>query len=124
MTRSTDRYSLQLGCNVTNALRLLARKMLFSFAQELGRDTCCRCGQKIEHFREMSLDHQVNWINSLAAPELFWDVNNVKLSHTKCNVREVADRRRNPVQKLASHNRRTKAHYLRVTHRKFRSPFE
>jgi hypothetical protein len=93
MTKSTDRYSQQLGCNVTNALRLLTRKLLFEFAKELdGRTICCRCGKKIENFREMSLDHQKNWINQPNAAELFWDVNNILLAHTKCNVQEKARR--------------------------------
>lgn len=94
-------YSEQLGTEVSNALRKLARKMLHAFAEELGRATCCRCHKKIEHFSEMSLDHQENWINQPNARELFWDLKNVRLAHTACNVKEAGRRKRiDPQEKL------------------------
>jgi 5-methylcytosine-specific restriction endonuclease McrA len=104
------RYSAQLGTEVSNALRKLARKMLHAMAVELGRHYCSRCAKPIERFEEMSLDHHVNWINRPDAKELFWDLTNVGLSHTSCNVAEAGRRKRvDPEQKRLRDNARKAA---------------
>lgn len=92
--RLSKKYSLQLGMEVSNALRLLARKILLDMATRLGEHFCCRCGEPIEDVRELSLDHQQNWINQPNAEELFWSLKNVRLAHVKCNVKEAAERKR------------------------------
>lgn len=108
-TKLSKVYADQLGTEVSNGLRKLARKMLHSFAQKLGKDLCMRCGKRIETYSEMSLDHCENWINQPNARELFWDLDNVELSHTICNVKESAVRKRiDPTDKKAGYARRNR----------------
>jgi 5-methylcytosine-specific restriction endonuclease McrA len=114
MSEISKRYSAMLGMDVSNALRKLARKMLFVFAEELGRTTCCRCGKRIETFQEMSLDHLENWIGHADAPKVFWDLANVRLAHVRCNVAEAGKRKKlSRKAKLAGHARRSRAYVQR-----------
>jgi len=56
---------------------------MFSLAQECGKDTCFRCGQKIESVEEFSIEHKISWLDT--SPHLFWDLSNIAYSHLSCN---------------------------------------
>lgn len=76
----------QLGMHVGTAHRQLHKMLLFKFAQKCSEDICFRCGKKIESAEEVSLDHKVGWRHEINAKELFWDINNLALSHLRCNI--------------------------------------
>ena len=74
-----------LGMPVATARYKLIRSLLFQFATECGKGVCFRCNKDIKHPDEFSLDHVVDWRYSDDAGALFFDLENVKLSHHKCN---------------------------------------
>lgn len=75
----------QLGMPIGTATNRLVKALLYSFAQRLRLTTCYRCGQIIERPQDMSIDHKVSWLDSNNPQVLFFDVNNVALSHKTCN---------------------------------------
>ena len=75
----------QLGVSIGTASYRLRKVIFFKLLQETGKDTCFRCGLKIESEKELSLDHKIPWLDN--SPELFWDIDNVAFSHGYCNVR-------------------------------------
>lgn len=72
----------------------LRKMLLFQMAQQLGRDTCYRCGDRIDTLDEFSIDHKQPW--SGRNVDLFWSLDNIAFSHLVCNVerREFRSERR------------------------------
>jgi hypothetical protein len=93
-----DKCSIQLGMPHGTAAGRLAKLVLFKLIQETGKDTCFRCGFKIETARELNLDHKIAWLDAPNAIELYWDLNNIGFSHDKCN--KQAARKPNKIQRL------------------------
>jgi HNH endonuclease len=83
--RNKDKERAQLGIPFTTASLRLHRMIMFSLAQQCGRDDCFRCGKKIETVEEFSIEHKISWLD--VSPELFWDLNNIDFSHLDCNRR-------------------------------------
>ena len=81
----------QLGMSPGKARSRLWTQLLFSMAQELGRDICFRCGEKIETLETFSVDHKQAWLD--VSPDLFWKLENLAFSHRLCNGKAA---RRNP----------------------------
>lgn len=73
-----------LGMSPVVAQVRLKKLLLFSFVQRLGLDDCYRCRQKITEVTELSIDHIKPWRNQSA--DLFWDLDNIAFSHTRCNA--------------------------------------
>lgn len=67
------------------AANILRKNILWSMVKELKRDTCYRCGSKIENSKELSIEHKIAWINSNRPKELFFDLGNIAFSHHSCN---------------------------------------
>lgn len=86
-----------LGMPYGTACNRLRKLILFKCIQELGKDTCCLCGEKIENVGDMSIEHVVPWLNSDTPKELFWDLDNIAFSHLKCNL-AAADKSHTPEQ--------------------------
>ena len=75
----------QLGVPYGTARSILNKKIMFSFVQRLGLDTCYRCGKTIEDVDNLSVEHKQAWLHEPNARELFFDLENIAFSHHKCN---------------------------------------
>jgi hypothetical protein len=75
----------QLGLAIGTASYRLRKMIVFQMVQELGRDQCFRCEQKIESANDLVFDHKVPWLDN--SPDLFWEASNVAFSHAACNIR-------------------------------------
>ena len=72
-----------LGMPYGTASNRLKKMIMFSLLKKLHKDKCFRCGKKIETIDELSIDHKKPWL--YVSTELFWDLDNIANSHTKCN---------------------------------------
>lgn len=68
----------------------LRKMILFMLIQELGKDTCWRCGRKIT-IDTLSIEHKIDWQGAENPKECFFDLENITFSHLKCNI-EAADK--------------------------------
>jgi hypothetical protein len=83
-----DKKSEQLGMPFGTANGRLHTKIMFMLVKQCGRDTCFRCGKKIERAEDLSVEHVRDWQD--IDPGLFWDLANVSFSHRSCNYRHAA----------------------------------
>ena len=83
MNKTNTRRAKQLGMNYASASHRLRKEVMFRLVQEVGKDSCFRCGRKIQTARELSIDHKINWLDNNS--ELFWDLDNIAFSHISCN---------------------------------------
>jgi len=74
--------SKQLGMNFSTASNRLRKLLLFELVKKCNMDKCHRCGELIESAKELSIDHEKDWLHS----EKPVDVENVKFSHLSCNI--------------------------------------
>ncbi len=81
--KSNRKKSKFLGMSISTAKSKLVRLLLFSFAEELGRNTCYRCKQTIETSEDFTIDHKEPWLHNDL--DLFWDLENIAFSHHGCN---------------------------------------
>ncbi len=72
-----------LGINIHKANHRLTRRFIFHLAGRLRMLDCYRCHKPIATYEEMSIDHKEDWLK--VDPALFWDVENLALSHKRCN---------------------------------------
>lgn len=84
----------QLGMSTGKARNLLVNIVLLSLAQQAGVAICFRCEQPLTESTDLSIDHKVPWRGEDTS-DLYWAVENLALSHKKCNT---VDR---PARKLA-----------------------
>lgn len=80
---ATAAKSEQLGMPIGTANARLRKMVLFDVLRRHGENVCCRCGEKIESVMELSLEHKKPWLHVSA--DLFWDLDNIGFSHTRCN---------------------------------------
>lgn len=86
MTRAiSDQKELQLGMPFGTAMARLRKMVLFSVLERHGENVCYRCGQLIANHADLSLEHIKPWLH--AAPELFWQLENLAFSHLSCNIK-------------------------------------
>ena len=86
--KSTEKKSKQLGINYGTASNRLKKMLFFSLVQKLELNYCLRCGEKIENYKELSIDHIEPWLNK--SNDLFWDIDNIAYSHLSCNSAKQA----------------------------------
>lgn len=89
MNNNNIKKAEQLGMPTGTASAILRKKILFSFVQKLGLDTCYRCNKKIEKEEELSIEHIIPWLDSENPKDLFFDLSNISFSHLKCNSGSV-----------------------------------
>ena len=77
----------QLGMPHGTASNRLKKMIMFRLLQEVGKDMCFQCGEKIESVEELSVEHKIPWLNSKNPVDLFFDLDNIAFSHLKCNAR-------------------------------------
>ena len=75
----------QLGMPFGTASGRLLKRLLFRMAQELSRNVCFQCGEKINSVEEFSIEHKQPWLD--VSVELFWDLENIAFSHKVCNIK-------------------------------------
>ncbi len=71
--------------DVGTATHKLKKIILFNLLQQLNKDYCFRCDNKIEILRELSIEHKQPWLDSDNPLKLFFDLNNIAFSHLSCN---------------------------------------
>lgn len=84
---SNERKTKQLGISYGTACGRLRKQIMFMLSQECNRDTCYRCGEKINHVEEFSIEHKQGWEG--VSSDLFWDLNNIAFSHLACNKPQI-----------------------------------
>lgn len=67
----------------------LQNMIILMLTEQLGEHKCFRCNQPVTDINELSLDHGTNWRscdNKEDAQRIFWDVNDLHVSHVHCNT--------------------------------------
>ena len=80
---SNDRKNQTLGMAHGTATHRLRKMVLFRQLEKHGENVCVRCGEVIESIDELSIEHVKPWEG--ISSELFWDLDNVSFSHSRCN---------------------------------------
>jgi hypothetical protein len=80
---SSTRKAQYLGMPLGTASNRLKNMIMFSLVQDLGKDSCFKCGLKIERAQDLSIEHIQPWEGIDTA--LFWDLQNISFSHKRCN---------------------------------------
>ncbi len=79
----TPFHDRDLGMSASAATHHLKKAIILDFLRQIGKDACLKCGQKLESFYDLSIDHKKPW--RYGQPELFWDISNIGFSHRACN---------------------------------------
>jgi hypothetical protein len=103
----------QLGMPFGTACHKLRREIMFELAQEAGRDSCFRCGNKIESSGDFSIDHKEPWLHSEESKRLFFSTSNIAFSHRVCNVAARRIKRKYSPEEAARVQRERTAAYMR-----------
>jgi len=74
----------QLGMNPSTASGRLVKDLLFSFVEKLGY-VCYQCGAAMTR-SDFSIEHKIPWLDSEDPQKLFFDLENIALSHKLCNM--------------------------------------
>lgn len=84
MSTSSERKATFLGMPFGTANARLRKMILFRLIQKCGEDVCFKCGMKIEHVNDLSIEHKEPWEGR--SIDLFWDLDNIAFSHIRCNL--------------------------------------
>ena len=76
--------------------------LFFRLVQEVGLDYCHRCDEKIENYKQLSVDHIETWLHK--SNDLFWDIDNIAYSHLSCNSAKSASSTENPHPSYVSYS--------------------
>jgi hypothetical protein len=110
---SQQKKHQQLQMSPTNARTILFKTIIRQyFARELGAPYCFRCGEEI-HGLNFHVDHMVPWLDSESPHALYFDIENLSLSHALCNSissrrYKVSDEHRERVKEEARQRYRAK----------------
>jgi len=85
MGDSNKLKSEKLGMSFSKANHILRKKILFYLAEKCGMRKCFRCGKDIKNIENFSIEHKISWVQADNPPEMFFDINNIAFSHSKCN---------------------------------------
>lgn len=97
-------YGEQLGMDVGTAQNRLTKMLLFKYG--VGDSPCYKCGEHIDQWEEMSIDHITPWRNEVTAIELFFDLDNISFTHKSCNKKDRRNRIEGPVGTAWCHRHR------------------
>ncbi len=93
--RMKNKKSAQVGMNISTATAILRKNIIFRLAGKCGELTCIRCGKQISNPEDLSLDHIIPWLDSSDPKSLFFDPENVRFSHAKCNLSATRHKNKN-----------------------------
>ena len=82
----------QLGMPFGTACGRLKKSLLFSLVLKLNLNYCLKCSKKIQE-EDFSIDHIIDWMDSSEPKRLFFDLNNIRFSHRKCNKRRPTNKK-------------------------------
>ncbi|MEE9215520.1 MAG: HNH endonuclease [Thermodesulfobacteriota bacterium] len=85
MNNSALNKSKLLGMPHGTASHRLKKMILFNLAMKLNFLTCYRCTRLISNIDDFSIDHVKAWQQSKNPKLSFFDINNIRFSHSKCN---------------------------------------
>ncbi|MFS0824812.1 hypothetical protein [Bacillus sp. 1P02SD] len=93
-------YFEKLGMKKSSAHAKLDPLVLFKLAQDNSMDYCFRCLEngktkeeaRILSFKDCQIDHKEDWDGRINAKELFFDMENIALSHPGCNSKSSRTR--------------------------------
>lgn len=83
--RRTKKIEELLGEKLSTAKSKLNKLLMFELAKKCNMDTCFCCGKKIENIEEFTIEHKESWLLGDEPARLFYDMDNIACSHTKCN---------------------------------------
>ena len=86
MDKGNQKKYDQLGMPHGTAMNRLRKSIMFQMAQELGKDICFRCGEKIDSIESLSIEHKEAWQLSENPYKSFFDLGNIAFSHLHCNI--------------------------------------
>lgn len=100
MSNENAIYIEKLNLKKSTAHARLDPIILFRLAQENSLDYCFRCLEKgnskeeakIKSTIDFQIDHIEDWDGRINAKELFFDINNISLSHPGCNSQSSRSR--------------------------------
>jgi len=72
-----------LGIPPGTAFARLKKQILFSLLKKYKENFCFRCQNEITNVSELTIDHKEPWEG--IDVELFWDLDNISFSHSRCN---------------------------------------
>lgn len=87
METSTEKKERLLGESYGAATGRLRKEVLFQLLVNQGLDVCFQCGRKIEKANDVSIEHKKPWMSAENPKEAFYDLDNIAISHLRCNVR-------------------------------------
>lgn len=96
------KYEL-LGISHGAACNQLKKLILFSLVKETCRDTCYRCGKRIENIDNFSIEHIRPWQKEKEPKKAFYDLNNIAFSHLSCNI-AAAEKDKESLKKKAQND--------------------
>jgi hypothetical protein len=76
-----------LGESYGAATARLRKEVLFQLLVNQGLNVCFQCGKEIAEAGDISIEHKVPWMSAENPKEAFYDLDNVAISHLRCNVR-------------------------------------
>lgn len=79
-----------LGMSYRAAKAKLIKMLLFSLAQQLNKDICIRCDNKIIDLKSFSIDHKEGWQLLENPLESFFDLTKIGFSHFSCNAKSIS----------------------------------
>lgn len=85
-----DKLDKALGMKAQTARSKLQRMLILHLCKKCNMDKCFQCGFPVETVDDMSIEHKKPWggdskLGSDPIPELFWDMENIAISHKWCN---------------------------------------
>lgn len=111
MSKYRDDFKKRFQVSVSTARSQLITNLLFNFAQQLGKDICHRCNQKIER-ESFSIEHIKPWAWEPNGYDLFMDMDNIAFSHLTCNSGHTRFTERSRAAASSRGNRRIKGDQL------------
>lgn len=82
--KNKTKKQLQLGMNPSTASHRLVKDILWKFVSSSSK-SCYKCGKDM--CREtFSIEHVEPWLDSTDPVGLYFDLDNIKFTHLRCNV--------------------------------------
>jgi len=81
--KSTINKNKFLGMSYGKACGKLKKAIMFDLLKQLNKNFCYKCGLEIKVENDLTIEHKNPWL--YIDKNLFWDLDNIAFSHSKCN---------------------------------------
>jgi HNH endonuclease len=85
MDNTSKKKAQQLEMPYGTARNRLNKAIMFELMKRCKLDICYQCKKKINLVDDLSVEHKIPWLDSEDPVGLFFDLDNIAFSHTKCN---------------------------------------